>query len=59
MSLQKDSLVFMDGSRSRSDACKRLSENTLMVDYLYHTATLVGCPVSIDEAFLAELNEER
>lgn len=58
MSLTKDSLVFIDGSRSRSDAFKRLSENTLTIDYIYRTATLVGCPVSIAEAFLAELNGE-
>ena len=58
MSLTKNSLVFMDGSRSRSDDFKRLSENTLTIDYIYRTATLVGCPVSIAEAFLAELNGE-
>jgi hypothetical protein len=49
----QDALVFMDGCRSSSDACKQFAENTLTTRYLDHTAALVGGPVFLTKAFLA------
>lgn len=37
-------LPFIGGYRDPADVCEKLGENELTVNYLDHTADLVGCP---------------
>ena len=37
-------LPLMGGYRSPADECEKLGENELTINYLDHTAHLVGCP---------------
>lgn len=41
-------LPLMGGYRSPADACEKLGENELTVNYLDHTADLVGCPADYE-----------
>ncbi|SMR81805.1 hypothetical protein SAMN04488030_2227 [Aliiroseovarius halocynthiae] len=37
-------LPLMGGYRTPADECEKLGENELTINYLDHTADLVGCP---------------
>jgi hypothetical protein len=43
-------LRLMGGYRATDDVCRRVGETAATVDFLDHTADLVGCPVGVAEA---------
>lgn len=47
---------FGNGYRSEDDPCRRVGESPETVDYLDHTADLVGCPATMENlnGFVAE-----